>query len=412
MILTNEIYFPIVNPFNWEGFKQELIYDTQAKYLTKWHPEYIHYFQFRSNVHSSLKLRLRDSSDVVVQSFDFVVNEFTGAKLPFMYDCYAKLVDIEEGIYYLDIYKEDTNEIYGYCEPFYITEDCEDYLDYTFRNDIDKDGVLYKLKKHYTGHTTTEFMCRELISLRVKEGSFSPDVFIVAGEFWINHFYVGIDTTDTDLGIRIYCNEEVISDMGVTPGWENFGVCSHGDYYADYLGEPLKIEVYKLSTDEVLAVYENIIYTLTSESGSVEPDVYNVKEFYTLIESNFRQDDLELKSTFNQFTDQEYDSRVASSTESEVETLTIGSNGIPNWLAKKCNRWFGLTSIGIQGVQYSKAGDLKQDEKEACGIGKQLLKIPLQKSYHPQYEVSQYEAYLMTENYNPITNEDNKYIQS
>lgn len=67
----------------------------------------------------------------------------------------------------------------------------------------------------------------------------------------------------------------------------------------------------------------------------------------------FPQSENLFKADTEDFRDQRYTIRQLSSTPYEVETLAIGGEyGVPNWVGRKVNMYFSLSSTFIDGVRY------------------------------------------------------------
>ena len=427
MIFSKEIFIPIVNQFNWGGIEYNQIYDFQRDYCVKAHRLDLNYFQFRGIINKTLVLRLRNEYDEVIETYPLSVLEYSGNQYPFVYDCYYRPSDdLEDGFYYLDIYEEAENKIYAYCDYFILTDDCERHPYIEAFNDYDKDGFIFTRTSEFG--TYDSLMASFAHNVRLAETNSPSDYlptdfeFLITGnDFWgtklclLARDHNTTFTPDLDFTGYLIENGNVVGTMFYKGTFDDVDGTSIKQYWfvgvdgnnlnPDFLiNRVCNLEIesggYKFISENISAKYKMI-------SEIIYPQYMSINILGHRIECNFRQDELELQSTINEFTDQALDSRVTSSVESEVQMLTIGSVGVPVWCAIKYNRYFGLNNLFYEGKAKSRTGEIKVD-KEGCSIGYQILKIPLQDTDHPEFERDLFEAFLLTENGNPISNENNK----
>jgi hypothetical protein len=102
------------------------------------------------------------------------------------------------------------------------------------------------------------------------------------------------------------------------------------------------------------------------------------------LEGGLKSDGVTPGGKFDMFQDIEYQSTVLRSTAYNVEKWTFGDGaGIPNWLADKLNRIFGLTSVKINQVEYSRNEGAKMSRSGDADYPLAGWEVELVKSDNP-----------------------------
>lgn len=327
-MIFQKICIPSISAFNWEGFQPTQIRDVQHEYCQQLYMYDIQYQQFRSNQSKDFILRLRDSEDAVIDTWTFNKREYSGVtKYSFVYDIYFTL-EQDNGEYYLDIYNQTDDIICANTHPFYISDDVETWLPYEGYNEVDKDGWIFT---EQVGQfvSTDDSVGKGVIT--INDSNIECEIELLGGSY-----AVVLDSDDNIVGSDTYTTTSI-------------SIAIPSDYTSTYY-----LAIY--SSEDVLLSYSSPFKIEKRLGGYVLASQNRIRARF---ESNNRQDEQTEASTFNSFTDQDFDKRTTSSDENTIEVWTFGAKGVPNWVAMKINRFLGLTNIYRSGVQYSKVRDRK-----------------------------------------------------
>jgi len=381
-MIFEPIHIPIISAYNWEGFQPQQMYDIQASYCQRHYIYDISYQQFRFTQDKDYVLRLRDESHNVIKQWDFNQTYYASSRYPYLYDVYFDL-NQEEGEYYLDIYNSTDDTISANTHPFYIVEEVEKHLPYEGYNELDKDGWIFT-------ETTGKFVRTE--------DSVGAGAITVSGTDCV----LTVATSGTAVTAKMEDKDGTLISTKTFSGT----TVTFNDIDGSTYDLNTNYRVFVYDTNDDLLSYTNW-FQLRLVLGSYV--LYAQNRIRMRIESNIRQDDVKETSTFNQFTDQDFDTRTTSSNESTTATLTFGAKGVPNWLARKINRLMGLNHIYLKGEEYSKTDDLGQEEeRENLYYGFSIPKYEVQKSDHQEFEDNVIGAIITNENNRPLANEDSK----
>ena len=166
-------------------------------------------------------------------------------------------------------------------------------------------------------------------------------------------------------------------------------VVSHNDELVTFYNEPINLVA---SADNVLSIE----YTHDQNEFDVLFLEANVFNFFLRIEGGIRSEGLAPGGKFTMFQDLVYKSVMLQSQPFNVEKFIFGpGDGVPNWMADKLNRIFGLSTVMINGVQYSRNEGAKMERIGDTGYPLAGWSLDLIKTENPYgNEVDTAETFL------------------
>ena len=166
-------------------------------------------------------------------------------------------------------------------------------------------------------------------------------------------------------------------------------VVSHNDELVTFYNEPINLVA---SADNVLSIE----YTHDQNEFDVLFLEANVFNFFLRIEGGIRSEGLAPGGKFTMFQDLDYKSVMLQSQPFNVEKFIFGpGDGVPNWMADKLNRIFGLSTVMINGVQYSRNEGAKMERIGDTGYPLAGWSLDLIKTENPYgNEVDTAETFL------------------
>lgn len=95
---------------------------------------------------------------------------------------------------------------------------------------------------------------------------------------------------------------------------------------------------------------DTILLEYTNRKNVYETIFDGIDRFLFRVEGAFLPQEISFENNTEEFRDQRYVSKILSSTAFEKKTLTLGGGmGVPNWVARKINLIFSLSSVHVEG---------------------------------------------------------------
>lgn len=118
-------------------------------------------------------------------------------------------------------------------------------------------------------------------------------------------------------------------------------------YFAsDQDGEKIKDANFCVCTE----LPDTILLEYTNRKNVYETIFDGIDRFLFRVEGAFLPQEISFENNTEEFRDQRYVSKILSSTAFEKKTLTLGGGmGVPNWVARKINLIFSLSSVHVEG---------------------------------------------------------------
>lgn len=119
-------------------------------------------------------------------------------------------------------------------------------------------------------------------------------------------------------------------------------------YFAsDQDGEKIKDANFCVCTE----LPDTILLEYTNRKNVYETIFDGIDRFLFRVEGAFLPQEISFENNTEEFRDQRYVSKILSSTAFEKKTLTLGGGmGVPNWVARKINLIFSLSSVHVEGT--------------------------------------------------------------
>lgn len=96
---------------------------------------------------------------------------------------------------------------------------------------------------------------------------------------------------------------------------------------------------------------DTILLEYTNRKNVYETIFDGIDRFLFRVEGAFLPQEISFENNTEEFRDQRYVSKILSSTAFEKKTLTLGGGmGVPNWVARKINLIFSLSSVHVEGT--------------------------------------------------------------
>jgi hypothetical protein len=125
-------------------------------------------------------------------------------------------------------------------------------------------------------------------------------------------------------------------------------------YFAsDQDGEKIKDANFCVCTE----LPDTILLEYTNRKNVYETIFDGIDRFLFRVEGAFLPQEISFENNTEEFRDQRYVSKILSSTAFEKKTLTLGGGmGVPNWVARKINLIFSLSSVHVEGTPMVRSG--------------------------------------------------------
>jgi len=310
------------------------------------------------------------------------------------------LRDFDNGFYYVSImngYNEgEVAKTYTYAisRHFEITDELYDSICIEFYNRINTDNVIFveDEAKHLEADSLIDGFT---VSLQSTNG--------------INDkLKVVLDLYDIDYSGKIFAtlqkegdNEKVIRYF--TSDTVLFDIPEVGDSYwvQIFLSDEVNVEHYI----EYLG-YSNF-FEIENYTGN--PTMIAQNRFRLRVAGDFRADKRESKLKLGEFTDDEGDTITTDSLANDIQTLTLGKEGVPSWMMSKLFRIFGMTFIEINGNRQNRIGEPEIDN-EGLEKGYYIINTKFERYNNDGSQLSCDGAMLTDEDYGKYVNEDGKIL--